>query len=107
MTPQEFNTMDKMLRSNPSEELSKQALESIGIMQKKIGIPPMPEPFIKTNMPTSEAAILLVVDGQEYGPYTKPEILELISKGAITTETLMWRSGMLEWMPISKVPDLV
>lgn len=99
--------MDKVLRSNPAEEMSKQALESIGTMQKKIEMPAMPEPLVKTNMPTSESSILVAVDGQQYGPYTKAEVLELIRNGSITTETLMWRSGMLDWTPISKALDKV
>ena len=107
MTPQSFNDMDKVLRSNPAEEMAKQALQSIGTMQKKIEIPPMPEPFTQTDMPTSEASILLAVNGEQFGPYTRTQVRDMIAHGDITTETLMWTSGMLEWMPLSKVPGII
>ena len=100
--------MDKMLGNNPVDKLSHQVVDSLSQMkQQPIRMPEMPQPLVKDNLPKSDASILLAIDGQQYGPFTKAEVLEQIRRGEITTETLMWRSGMLEWTPIIKVPGII
>lgn len=108
MTPQEFNTMDKMLGNNPVEKLSKQATESIDQMKNQnIQMPAMPKsytPFMQTPVP--EHSYLLAVNGQQTGPYTVAQIQQMLSQGSITVESLVWRSGMMDWTPIKNVPGL-
>ena len=109
MTPQEFNTMDKVLGSNPVEKLSKQAVESIEIAkQQQINMPGMPTsytPFLQT--PVAEQSFLLAVDGQQYGPFTVQQIRQFLADGSITRETLAWRSGMPNWTPLNQLNGIV
>src|SRR5579863_10270643 len=40
---------------------------------------------------------------QQFGPVTEPEFDTLVTAGRINAATLVWRSGMAEWMPFGKV----
>ena len=40
------------------------------------------------------------------GPVEDHEIRALIAAGSIVPETLVWRDGMKDWMPLSSVPEL-
>lgn len=109
MTVQEFNTMDKVLGSNPVEKLSKQATESIEqAKQQKVNLPQMPDaytPFMQN--PQAQESFLLAIDGQQKGPYTAQQLRQFLAEGSITVETLLWKSGLTEWTPIKDYPGLI
>jgi len=42
----------------------------------------------------------------QLGPLTREQIDELVQGGVIARETYVWRSGMTDWLPAEKVPDL-
>ena len=108
MTPQEFNTLDKVIQSNPVEKLSRQAVDGISQMQRSIPMPSMPSsytPFMQQSTP--EQSYLIALNGQQAGPYTPTQLRQLITEGTATIDTLVWRSGMLEWTPIKNVPGLI
>ena len=42
-------------------------------------------------------------DGQRMGPYTDPEFSGMVSQGTISPDTLVWRDGMSNWLPLSQV----
>ncbi len=41
------------------------------------------------------------VNGQQQGPITEAQLMELRRSGAINSETLVWREGMSDWQPVS------
>src|SRR3954471_19455550 len=47
-----------------------------------------------------------MIGEQETGPLTRVELGVELASGAITSETLVWKEGMLKWLPGSKVPEL-
>ncbi len=53
-----------------------------------------------------EAVWHIVVEGQEQGPYTEAQILEYLDAGSLDLETLIWREGFEDWIPINNVPEL-
>jgi len=61
------------------------------------------------NQPTviiDTVGFLVVVDGISTGPYTISEIRELVIKGEVTRDTLVWRTGMQQWTPAGTVNEL-
>lgn len=44
----------------------------------------------------------VIIDGERRGPFRREELAEMALSGA----TLVWRSGLSEWKPISEVPEL-
>ncbi len=46
-----------------------------------------------------------LLNEEQIGPVTGDEILQKAGEGVITQETLVWREGMAEWLPYSKVAN--
>lgn len=45
----------------------------------------------------------IVWEGKQQGPYTFRELQRM---EGLTPETLAWREGMSEWLPIREIPEL-
>jgi len=73
------------------------------IPRKKILPPPLPKQII-VPLPLPEKDWWIGADGKQEGPFKTTRIMELISLGEISRETLVWAKGMVNWTPIS---DLV
>jgi hypothetical protein len=58
--------------------------------------PPLP-PAIKYS---------IVISDVIYGPYEMDQITQMVQKGTITKETLIWKEGMSQWQPAGLVSDL-
>lgn len=42
----------------------------------------------------------------QLGPLTREQIDELVHGGVVVRETYVWRSGMTDWLPADRVPEL-
>ena len=40
------------------------------------------------------------------GPFTPAEVAEKIGQGMLTAQSLGWKDGMPEWLPIESIPEL-
>jgi hypothetical protein len=45
-------------------------------------------------------------DGQQQGPYPEIQLRELIARGTITADTLVWTEGMANWQRAAEIPGL-
>lgn len=45
-------------------------------------------------------------DGAQLGPVAEVEILDRVTAGEITRQTLLWRDGMEKWTPAGEIPSL-
>lgn len=50
---------------------------------------------------TTEDAIWLARDGQKFGPYAETDVRQWLRQGQVLPDTLGWRDGMAEWLPLS------
>jgi len=48
----------------------------------------------------------VAVDGQPQGPISTKEIQNGLSSGQYNPDTMVWRSGLADWLPIRQVPEL-
>ena len=62
--------------------------------------PVMPPPL------PHQQTFFIYVGGQQIGGQTIPMIQQLIIKGSVGKETLVWAQGMQDWMPAGQVPVL-
>lgn len=46
------------------------------------------------------------VDGRQVPGRTKADIADMISQGVANADTLVWKQGMANWVPIASVPEL-
>lgn len=47
--------------------------------------------------------IYTIIDGQQKGPFSEGEMLDLIQKGSVTPDSYIWKPGMAEWKKASEV----
>ena len=45
--------------------------------------------------------------GQQQGPYPEAQLRDLIARGAIRPDTLVWSEGMAGWQKAGEIPDLM
>ena len=48
----------------------------------------------------------LAANGQQQGPYPEAQFRDLIARGAVNAQTLVWSEGMAGWMQAGEVPGL-
>src|SRR6202012_3114907 len=46
-------------------------------------------------------------NGQQQGPYQEAQFRELIARGTVTAQTLVWSNGMAGWQKAGDVPGLM
>jgi len=108
MTPQSFNSLDKMQENHSFEQTSRQAMENIHASQYGLKMPTIDaDQYGMSTRQGDETQLLLAVNGQQMGPYTQDQIAAMIRQGIISVDTLAWRSGMLEWTPLKSIPGLI
>ncbi len=49
----------------------------------------------------------LAANGQQQGPYPEPQFRDLIARGAVNAQTLVWSEDMAGWMQAGEVPGLL
>jgi hypothetical protein len=47
------------------------------------------------------------VGGTKMGPVSTGRLRAMVEGGALTVESLVWRDGMADWMPVGEVPDVL
>lgn len=64
--------------------------------------------MINTNpvAPPPIATYFVYVNGQQVGNQTQQNIAAMLQQGTINAETLVWKAGMANWLPLSQVPEL-
>lgn len=67
-----------------------------GQVQQSMNTPP--------PMPTSQYYI--AVNGQQSGPFTIPQLQQLVQQGQINASTLAWKQGMAQWAAAGTVDEL-
>jgi predicted Zn finger-like uncharacterized protein len=48
----------------------------------------------------------IVVEGEQVGPLAEPDIAARLARAEITSETLVWKEGLADWLKLSAVPEL-
>lgn len=67
-----------------------------GQMQQSMNTPP--------PMPTSQ--YFVAVNGQQSGPFTIPQMQQLVQQGQISGSTLVWKQGMAQWTAAGSIDEL-
>ena len=52
------------------------------------------------------AAFYLGIDGKQAGPFDQAALQAQVAAGKLTGETLVWKTGMAQWVPAAQVPEL-
>lgn len=66
-----------------------------GVNQTNIVPPPIPT-----------TVYYVAVNGQATGPYDLPTLKQMVSNGQLTSDSLVWKQGMTEWVELSNLKEL-
>lgn len=70
----------------------------------KNSLTPPPPPAVP--QPYETMSVRIAVNGKDYGPYEKATLIEMISNGSLTPQTLVFMEGMTQWTPAAQVPKV-
>lgn len=60
---------------------------------------------VPPQIPT-EAQYYIVVDNAQAGPFKESDLLLMAKNNLIKSDTLVWKTGMLKWLPASQIPEV-
>lgn len=72
-----------------------------GQMNPQTGGPATPPP-----PPGAMATWMIAVNGQQSGPFTVPQLQQLVTNGVFNPQVYVWRQGMVNWELAGNVPEL-
>ena len=50
--------------------------------------------------------VYLAINGQQSGPFTKTELIQLVKNGTLTADTYVWEAGMTNWATAATLPHV-
>src|SRR5205814_1017259 len=72
-----------------------------GQMSGAIGAMNQPPPI-----PGGPAGYFIAVGGQQKGPFTLDQLRDEVSAGRVQRGTLAWKTGLPQWPPLERIPDV-
>lgn len=77
-----------------------QMAQTMGAAQQATGGPGAPPP-----LPAS-AAFFVAIEGKQAGPFDLAGLQAKVAAGQLKDDTLVWKNGMVQWMPAGQVTEL-
>lgn len=93
------DALDRLARGEPRDPDPR----AIPPVQGSQNIPPVQEPPV--NPEAVEKIWFYAHGGNSYGPISKTGVAKLLSDRVLTPHSLLWTEGMVDWLPISDLPD--
>lgn len=50
--------------------------------------------------------VYIAINGQQSGPFTKTELIQLVKNGTLTADTYVWEAGMANWVTAANLPHI-
>ncbi len=77
-----------------------QMAQALGAGQQAAGGPGVPPPL------PGVVAFFAAIDGKQAGPFDLAALQAKAAAGQLKADTLVWKSGMAQWVAAGQVPDL-
>ncbi len=61
---------------------------------------------MNTPPPPPQASYMVAQNGQQSGPFTIPQLQQLVQQGQVTAQTYVWKQGMANWALAGQVQEL-
>lgn len=74
-------------------------------MMQQMNQPGQPPSAVPPPMP-AQASYFVARDGQSTGPFDMTAVLAAIRSGEIAADTLVWKAGLVNWMPAASFAEL-
>ena len=109
MKKQEFYTLEDFVNSGIIKKVTDDTMANIrsGMMEVSKGHMPQNVVLPIFQEQKEERQYMVGINGKQYGPFVRTQILELLVKGEISKETLIWREGMTCWIKLGECLDFI
>ena len=101
-----FYSIDRLMEFGLGMAMAQQMVRVMNESMKDMYIPgaaaTIPHPAIFADQP-----IYVAIDDNIAGPFNNKEFNELVVKGKVNKDTLVWQPGMTQWQAIEKVPSIL
>ncbi len=105
MNENSFFSIDKLVEFGMGFAVAQQMVQMMNHTMQNMHIAGTQNPMSSLN--SAPTAFFVVIDGQQAGPFSESEILQLITQKKITNETYVWHQGMQDWKKSEEVPAIV
>lgn len=61
---------------------------------------------MNTPPPSPQSNYMIAVNGQQSGPYSVPQLQQLVQQGQVNAQTYVWKEGMQNWALAGQVQEL-
>lgn len=55
---------------------------------------------------SGKTQLYIAINGQQSGPFTKTELIQLVKNGTLTADTYVWEAGMANWATAATLPHV-
>ena len=97
----DFYSLDRLMEFGVGMAMAQQMINMMNQTMQQMQVPgsvqTMPQPTVQP--------IYVAIDGQQVGPLSESEVLNLVNQKKINKDTLVWIPGMSAWKPMEQVPQ--
>ncbi|MBE6308314.1 MAG: DUF4339 domain-containing protein [Bacteroidales bacterium] len=95
-----FDSIDRLIEFGMSLAVAQQMVATMNYAMTNLAVPKLGEPQ------NAVKKYFAAIDNAQAGPFNEDEIKELVVKGKITGETLVWRYGLPGWQQAKMIPEV-
>lgn len=108
MNELDFNTLNHLATSDYWKIAVEEASRSIKTMQTEVKTPTISPHVIPSIFKKKEIVQYVVaVAGEQLGPFSKIQILQMLKEKKITSDYYIWTNGWSDWKIIKECPEII
>lgn len=104
MNTDNFYSIDRLVEFGLGIGVAQQMVNSMNHALQNSFTPGVMNPMGPPKPPSN---LFLILDGKQAGPFSEEEVSRLITHGAVTKGTYVWKAGMPKWDLCENVPEVL
>jgi hypothetical protein len=96
-----FGSIERLIEFGMSMAVAQQMVQTMNYAIQNMNVPTFKETNV--GMPSAREFYAVVNDIPQ-GPFTESKLREHMNSGEVTASTMVWTSGMPNWLPAHLVP---
>lgn len=101
----DLSTIDTLVEFGMSTALASQMIRTMNQTMAECRVAGVNTGVNMDVLPSEPSQYYAVIDNKQAGPLTVDELSQLITRGLVTGDTLLWRPGMSGWAQAKNVPE--
>lgn len=102
MNENSFFSIDRLVEFGLSVNVANQMVKMMNMSMQQMYVPGS-----DNKMNSIEPLYYALINDNQVGPFSECEVVRLLAENKISANTYMWRPGMLSWLQVSEMPDVL